>query len=161
MAQLKYWDGSAWQIAATGVVGPTGPTGPTGPALSTSWTTYTPTNSGITLGNGTQTARYAKSGKTVYVSYRLVLGSTSSFSGDIRVGLPSTCNSSTTCVVICTDAGVATYTALGNVEPTNTNVLIRPINVGGTYGGWDNGLGGAFTWNTNDVMQFFLTYEES
>jgi hypothetical protein len=27
MAQLKYWDGSAWQIAATGVVGPTGPAG--------------------------------------------------------------------------------------------------------------------------------------
>ena len=32
MAQLKYWDGTAWQIAATGVVGPTGPTGSTGAA---------------------------------------------------------------------------------------------------------------------------------
>lgn len=30
MGQLKYWDGSNWVDASTGVVGPTGPTGPTG-----------------------------------------------------------------------------------------------------------------------------------
>lgn len=28
MAQLKYWDGSAWQNATVGAVGPTGPAGP-------------------------------------------------------------------------------------------------------------------------------------
>lgn len=125
------------------------------------WTTYTPTNSGITVGNGTQTARYTKLAKTVFVSYRLVLGSTSSLSGSVTVGLPSTCNSAATCVVICTDASVATYTAMGNVQPSDTSVLIRPINASGTYGTWDNAMSGAFTWNTNDVMQFSLTYEES
>ena len=30
MAQLKYWDGSAWVSAVVGAQGPTGPTGPTG-----------------------------------------------------------------------------------------------------------------------------------
>jgi hypothetical protein len=90
-----------------------------------------------------------------------VLGSTSSFSGAISVGLPSTANSAATCTVICTDAGVATYTALGNVQPSDTSVLIRPINASGTYGTWDNSLSGVFTWNTNDVMQFSITYEES
>lgn len=30
MAQLKYWDGSAWVNAVIGAQGPTGPTGPTG-----------------------------------------------------------------------------------------------------------------------------------
>ena len=32
MAQLKYWDGSQWQIVATGEQGPQGATGATGPA---------------------------------------------------------------------------------------------------------------------------------
>jgi hypothetical protein len=31
MAQLKYWDGSAWVNAVVGAEGPTGPTGATGP----------------------------------------------------------------------------------------------------------------------------------
>ena len=30
MAQLKYWDGSAWVTAVVGAQGPVGPTGPTG-----------------------------------------------------------------------------------------------------------------------------------
>jgi hypothetical protein len=30
MANLKYWDGSAWQVVGIGVVGPTGPTGTAG-----------------------------------------------------------------------------------------------------------------------------------
>lgn len=30
MAQLKYWDGSAWQTAVVGAQGPVGSTGPTG-----------------------------------------------------------------------------------------------------------------------------------
>ena len=38
MAQLKYWDGSQWQVAVVGAQGPTGPTGPVGP------TGPTPTN---------------------------------------------------------------------------------------------------------------------
>lgn len=125
------------------------------------WTTYTPTNYGITIGNGTETARYTRIGKTVHVSYRLVLGSTSSFSGAIAVGLPSTTNSAATCTVICTDSGVATYTAMGNVQPAEASVLVRPINASGTYGTWDSNLSSAFTWNTNDVLQFSITYEES
>lgn len=35
MAQLKYWNGSAWADAVVGAQGPQGPTGPTGPTGST------------------------------------------------------------------------------------------------------------------------------
>lgn len=42
------------------------------------WTAYTPTLSGITLGNGTLSGRYKQIGKTVYFSISLTLGSTSS-----------------------------------------------------------------------------------
>lgn len=40
MAQLKYWDGSAWQLAVVGAPGPTGPQGPEGPAGSFGGATF-------------------------------------------------------------------------------------------------------------------------
>ena len=40
MGQLKYWDGSAWQIAGNGAQGPQGPQGTTGPTgAAGDWTT--------------------------------------------------------------------------------------------------------------------------
>jgi hypothetical protein len=36
MATIKYWNGSAWELAIVGKQGPAGPTGPTGPAGSAS-----------------------------------------------------------------------------------------------------------------------------
>lgn len=58
MGQLKYWDGSAWQPASTGVVGPTGPTG----AASTVTGPTGPTGAGTTnvpLSTGPVTTSYS------------------------------------------------------------------------------------------------------
>ena len=41
MAQLKYWNGSAWVNAVVGAQGPTGPTGPTGATGITGPTGFT------------------------------------------------------------------------------------------------------------------------
>lgn len=125
------------------------------------WATYTPSNTGITLGNGTQTARYVKVGKTVFVSYKLVLGSTSSFSGAIYVGLPSTNNSISTCSINATDTGAGNYLASGVADASTGTVLCRPIKANATYATWDDNLTSMFTWGTNDVLQFFITYEEA
>jgi hypothetical protein len=125
------------------------------------WTTYTPSNTGITLGNGTQTARYVKVDKTVFVSYKLVLGSTSSFSGAIYVGLPSTNSSISTCSINATDAGVGNFLASGVADASTGTVLCRPIKTNTTYATWDDNLTSLFTWGTNDVLQFFITYEEA
>ncbi len=131
------------------------------PTPTYSWTTYTPSNTGITLGNGTQTARYVKIGKTVIVSYKLVLGSTSSFSGGIYVGLPSVNNSIATCNINATDTGAGNYLASGIADASTGSVLCRPIKTNATYATWDDNLTSMFTWGTNDVLQFSITYEEA
>ena len=132
-----------------------------GGAPTYTWATYTPSNSGITLGNGTQTARYVKVGKTVFVSYRLVLGSTSSVSGAVYVGLPSTNNSYSVCTVQVTDAGSGNYVCQGAADPSAGNVLIRPVKTNVTYGTWDDSLGSMITFAVNDDIKFFITYEEA
>ena len=131
------------------------------PTPTYTWTTYTPSNTGITVGNGTQTARYVKIGKTVTVSYRIVLGSTSSFSGGIYVGLPSTNNSFANCVVNCTDAGTGNFLAVGAADSGQGSVLIRPNKANATYATWDDNLTAMFTWATNDELKFSITYEEA
>ena len=53
------------------------------------WTAYTPTLAGITLGNGTMSARYALIGKTMHLRFDFTLGSTSAITGQARFSLPS------------------------------------------------------------------------
>ena len=125
------------------------------------WTTYTPSNLGITVGNGTQTARYVKIGKTVFLSYKFSLGSTSAVSGSVYVGTPSTVGSASSCAVIITDAGTANYAGTGWCANSDTSVLVRPIKTSTTYGELNDSLGSLFTWTTNDDFAFFITYEEA
>ena len=132
-----------------------------GGAPTYTWTTYTPSNTGITVGNGTQTARYVKVGKTVFVSYRFVLGSTSSVSGAVYVGLPSTNASYSVCTVQVTDSGSGNYVAQGACDASAGSVLIRPVKTNATYGTWDDALGSMITFAVNDDIKFFITYEES
>jgi hypothetical protein len=49
-------------------------------ALTSAWTTWVPTLTALTLGNGTQTARYRRLGSTVDYYWRFLLGSTSAVS---------------------------------------------------------------------------------
>lgn len=133
----------------------------TAPGPTYTWTTYTPSNTGITVGNGTQTARYVKVGKTVFVSYRFVLGSTSSVSGAVYVGLPSTNSSYSVCTVQVTDSGSGNYVAQGAADPSSGSVLIRPVKTSATYGTWDDALGSMITFAVNDDIKFFITYEEA
>lgn len=58
------------------------------PASSTgAWATYTPTITGLTLGNGTVDAQYAQIGRTVHVGVTITLGSASTM-GSLAVSLP-------------------------------------------------------------------------
>jgi hypothetical protein len=70
MAQLKYWNGTAWVNAVVGAQGPAGATGPTGPAG--------PTTGLVSQTNGTVTTADTTS-KTV----RNITLSTSDPSGGI------------------------------------------------------------------------------
>lgn len=56
--------------------------------LGGTWRTYTPTFSGMSLGNGTTQARYSVVGKTVNVTLTVFAGSTTTYSGTIAISLP-------------------------------------------------------------------------
>lgn len=54
------------------------------------WTSYTPTWTGITLGNGTSSGAYFKIGKTVVFRGKIVFGSTTSITSTVIMSLPTT-----------------------------------------------------------------------
>jgi hypothetical protein len=126
------------------------------------WTTYTPTNTGITVGNGTQTARYVKNGKTVTVSYSFTLGSTSSVAaGNVEIGLPSTANSFAAGVGYAYDLGIRTFQILAAVDGAGTTkALLRPYKADVTFTLYDSDLTAAMTFGNGDSIRFSITYEE-
>lgn len=58
--------------------------------IQAAWTTYTPTLTGITLGNGTVSAQYQQIGKTIRVQILFTAGLTTTYSGNFSFSLPVT-----------------------------------------------------------------------
>lgn len=56
--------------------------------LQAQWATYTPTVSGLTLGNGSLAGRYNQVGKTITAVVTFSAGSTTTYSGALIFGLP-------------------------------------------------------------------------
>jgi hypothetical protein len=56
--------------------------------LLKSWSSWTPTWTNLTVGDGTVTAKYFKLGKLIFFELHLVLGSTTSVGGAVSVDLP-------------------------------------------------------------------------
>lgn len=61
-------------------------------AIGDAWAAYTPALTGVTLGNGTLTAASLQAGKLTACRGSLTLGSTSSITTTVRIGLPATAN---------------------------------------------------------------------
>ena len=126
------------------------------------WTTYSSSPTGITVGNGTVTARYAQIGKTVFVEWNFTLGSTSAITGTPQIGLPTgaqllgyTFNGTATLG----DFGTASYFGGLNMLPGN-RVNFTTILTSGSYA--VEGSPSAtvpFTWTTNDYLTARFTYE--
>lgn len=129
-----------------------------------SWAAYTPTFTNMTLGNGTITFRYSQVGKTVFVQGDVVFGSTTSISGIPVISLPVTASSQTAGSTqlggaYAEDAGVTGYALMIRLNNT-TSVNVLAFGAGGTW------LTTApvsstipFTWGTNDLFRFTITYE--
>lgn len=65
-----------------------------GLALTGAWTTWTPTLTNLTKGNGTVVARYRQIGKTLDYFFRFTLGSTSAVGTSPQFTFPATLSSS-------------------------------------------------------------------
>jgi hypothetical protein len=61
------------------------------------WTTFTPTFTNLTLGNGTATGRYTQVGQTTVLEVIVVFGTTTTITGAVTIGsLPTNNNASAT-----------------------------------------------------------------
>ena len=127
------------------------------------WTSYTPTWTNLTVGNGTNNFAYKQIGKTVFIRGDFTFGSTSSISGGISFTFPVTSiaysSDHSFGISELGDSGTADYFGAIYYAATSKGV-IRVINSAGTYSTW-NGMSSTvpFTWTTNDYIRFHLFYE--
>jgi hypothetical protein len=138
-------------------------TASTGLKYGGDWVSYTPTLSGVTIGNGTLSAAYNRIGDLVTVTVRFALGSTSAITGAVYISVPI---SATMDYEYC---GQAALWNLGGaaglfmshiwaVEPTR--FIIQAINTSGSYGkAEDLSATIPFTWQTGNYIRAFFQYK--
>jgi hypothetical protein len=136
--------------------------------IQAAWTSYTPTLTNITLGNGTRTGRYLQIGKTIDFQVKITFGSTTSITAtNANITLPVTAQAGNW---VSTDAGgyddsanlwypLAIMTAAGGGGASTTAFIIKT---------WPNPAGAnlvtinatvPFTWITNDILVASGRYE--
>jgi len=126
-------------------------------------TTYTPTLTNATLGNGTITGRYQQFGKFVYVYNRFVLGSTSSVSTNPQFSLPVTASTSQSETDFgrgrILDAGVAYFDCTFRFS-SSTNALVECYAADQSFNRTSAvGATTPMTWTTNDAITCSYCYE--
>ena len=107
----------------------------TGLKYSGAWTSYTPTLTSITQGNGTLAAKYAQVGKICFVNFVFTLGTTSTVGSYPGFSLPVTSNQSAMYAngnALLLQTGVAEYYGLIYLN-TTTQAAFFAQNVAGTY----------------------------
>jgi hypothetical protein len=132
-----------------------------------SWTAYTPTLTGWTLGNGTLVGFYNNDGKTVNVAASVKWGSTTSAAGNLYLSLPVAADLTlggtflfnvyqAGGVGVATDFNADTYYQLGGYVTGTTTMRIILTN-----GANNSGVAVSipFTWAVNDMMIISITYK--
>lgn len=124
------------------------------------WTAYTPVNTNITVGNGTETARFCRVGDIVHWNYILAWGTTTSFGGTIQIGLPVNAAAGTNAVVgsvMMVEGGVRNWVGTTRVVGVN-NEQVRIVHTEAGNVGVVNGLA-PFTWGDTDILVVGGSYE--
>lgn len=134
-------------------------------ARDAEWFTYPPaftgSVSGGSIGNATVTARYTLIGRTVHVLVDVVWGSTTSAgTGSLRVSLPTNARATSPAHIgsgIAIDASPTARHVLAVELDTTAQVIFVAADAS------SNIVTGAlpFTWTTNDVLRFAITYEKA
>lgn len=130
------------------------------------WTTWTPTITGITVGNGVITqAKYTQIGKSVFVKFLFTFGTTTTLTSDPVITLPVT-STSLTGAFRCLGTGTfydSSATSGVLAQPTyqsTTQVGFKCLYAGasyGTYSGSNSTI--PFTWATGDEVSGEFVYE--
>jgi hypothetical protein len=136
-------------------------------AAPLAWTSYTPTLTGMSIGNGTIAAYWTQIGKIVRVNLNIKLGTTSTVSSNIVLTLPVTANAihaSTSRfpgpMVSFEDVSAFTwYAGLLQISST-TQATIVGLNTAGTYP-INSTISSTvpFTWASTDNISIEFNYE--
>lgn len=126
--------------------------------LGAAWTSYTPTNSNITVGNGTCVGAYIQFGKTVIFRWALTWGTTTTFTGAASAGLPFTARAGPFQVASAwyLDNGTRHHVGSAFISPSSALAGLVHAEAGGA------GLVAnpdPFTWASTDVASVCGTYE--
>jgi hypothetical protein len=129
------------------------------------YSTWSPTFTSFTLGNGIATARYVQIGKLIHCQLKVVLGSTSSVSGLIQFTLPVSASTSVQGNYVglnsasCLDAGTAQYPGTCALI-SSTDAVIFAIPAGFTYlQTTSTSATVPFTWGSTDQFLVNFVYE--
>jgi hypothetical protein len=127
---------------------------------NTLWTTFTPTTSDMTIGNGTFDCKYKQIGKLVYVSYKFTRGSTSSFSSGMAWSVPVTPKSANGSIFMTSLVDANGSYSFGHAWFTGTSVQHWVCLVNSTYPNWNYVNNTTpFTWDVSDSINFHMFYE--
>lgn len=121
---------------------------------------WTPTITGVTVGNGTTVARYAQSGKFVTGSFIFTLGSTSAITGNVNFTLPVTAKASfvdnTTATFLRSGVGYNVGTTISDT----TKIYVGALVTSTAYGSFvDLSSTIPHTWTTTDFISVNFSYE--
>lgn len=140
----------------------------TGTGTTWPWTTFTPSWTNLTVGNGTSSSWLKQVGKTVHLRMRFTWGSTTSGSGSTPYfTAPVAMNTTgfTANVVMCIgtalDVGVGSYRMFGRYASAGGgSIELVAESASGTYVS-EAGVTSTvpFTWATGDIMFLTGTYE--
>jgi len=124
------------------------------------WTTWSPTVTNVTKGNGTEVARYCQIGKTVFFEYSFTLGSTSSITNSVVVSAPVSYKGSLTFApvgnVLSEDKDTTFYSGSVLLQASTNNLLPYADLSSGTYATQQNlNTTVPFTWANTD--RFFMS----
>lgn len=127
------------------------------------WTSFTPSWTNLTLGNGSVSAAYLQVNKLLFVTVKVTLGSTSSLGDPVRMTLPNSLTQDTASqdlvgITSLGDTGVAGYQGFIGVT-SSTQVTPYVLNVGSTYASLNTITSTRpFTFGNTDTIAFqFVT----
>jgi hypothetical protein len=131
-------------------------------AIGEAATSFTPTWTNYTRGNGTTIAYYTQVNKLVYIYVRETLGSTSSVTGALRMTLPvAAVRQQSVSITLCNLNDTGTTAFVGLVQSlSTTQVDFRAINAAATYASQANTSSTVpFTWTNTDFFEAGWVYE--
>ena len=124
-------------------------------------TSFTPTLTNITIGNGTNTATYVRLGNVVHLTGKITFGSTTTIAAGAKISLPVNAKlvKQIAATVRYTDTGTNDYVGYFVIDSAST-ARFYTFEASSTYVAFQ-GISNTipFTWTNTDEITYQLTYE--